>query len=188
MTMNSLQNLHQSMRKLNVEMQQFQVHLGIADFDCLFSTRETPFVFSMTSRGENPKFFKFDVKTGYWIDDYFGDIYYNLCSVLRIDGQSGKLYPKDFLNNLNQSIPNNARADAIPSPENIIRLRQDVEMNDKPYFDTWIYWKDQEPSKENQHKTLLALGKDAYDYSLQMKASSKWSTSPTRRDWKNERR
>jgi len=73
--MDSLRELHQSMRSMGLDMQQFALQIGVAEFDCLFSTRSNPFVFSMTSRGRNPSFFKFEVLPGYWIKDYLGDMY-----------------------------------------------------------------------------------------------------------------
>lgn len=189
MKLNSLEQLHRSMQSLGIEMQQFRARTGAAEFDCLFSTRETPFILSLTSRGENPKFFKFEVKPGYRISDYFGEIYSNLVSVLRIDGRSGeKLIPKNFLAQLDLAIPTTATERNIPGAESILKNRHDLEERDKPFFDTWIYWKEEgkpSPSQENLHKTLVVLGSEAHEYSLAMNASSRWSAVPTRRLWNN---
>ena len=192
MKMDSLQNLHSSMILEKLDMQQFRIKIGIAEFDCLFSTREAPFIFSMTSRGLHSKFFKFEVKKGYWISDSLGAIYYDLAKVLKKDGSSGnKLYPNDFMKEVNELIPHNAKKSAKPSAEDIIKIRPDLEESEKPYFDTWIYWKKdgkQSPRAENQHKTKVAYGQEALDYSILMNASTKWSRTPTGRSWLTEKK
>ncbi|MCE8021078.1 hypothetical protein HOP51_13300 [Halomonas sp. MCCC 1A11036] len=192
MKMESLKKLHQSMRVLGVDMQKFQVRLGAAEFDCLFSTRDDPFVLALTSRGLNPRFFRFVVNRGYWIRDYLGDLYGPLVEVLKIDGSSGKrLVPKDFLVQLDAAIPHAATQLWVPEPHVIVQLRADLEEAGRPYFDTWIYWdseSNRSPRKENMVKTLEALGPEALEYSKRMNASSKWSMTPTSRTWKSERR
>lgn len=168
-------------------MQQFRLTCGAASFDCLFSVSESPFILSLTSRGENPKFFKFSVEKGYWIREYFGEMYGDLVEVLRIDGRSGEsLIPKNFLMQLDRQIPRFAKKQAIPSSEEIVRLRHDLEERDKPYFDTWIYWSKDSgrgPTKENLEKTRLVMGYQAYQYSIDRNASSKWSANKTDRTW-----
>ena len=189
MHMTALQELHKSMKSIGSDMQQFQVTLGAAEFDCLFSTREAPFVLALTSRGLNPRFFKFDVITGYWIRPHFGDLYGQMVEVLRSGANTGvKLKPSVFFEQLNGLIPDTARADRNPSTAEIVRLRADItEDRDKPYFDTWIYWKDKRykdaPSSENKAKTAALIGPDALKYSLSLKASSKWSSVDLGNDW-----
>lgn len=189
MKMTSLQQLHRSMLLINSEMQQFQITFGTISFDCLFSTRDKPnYILSLTLRGENPKFFLFDVKKGYWIAPYFGDFYNELASVLRTGKNSGnKLMPKEFLDNLNKTIPTKATMKNNPKPSQIIRLRPDItEQRDRPHFDTWMYWKQSSgkgSTKENRYKTLMVLGPEASDYSSKMNASSKWSAVDLNKSW-----
>lgn len=191
MKMDSLQKLHSSMLKEKLDMQQFKVKIGIVEFDCLFSTRETPFIFTMTLRGKNSKFFKFEVKRGYSISDSFGDFYYDLANILRKDGSSeNKLMPKEFLANVNTKIPHKAEKSKIPSADDIIKIRRDLEESDKPYFDAWIYWdknSKRSPTAENKLKTKVAFGQEALDYSISMNASTKWSSTPTGRSWDTEK-
>lgn len=52
MDMTSLRQLHRSMIAIGSDMQQFLVRTGAASFDCLFSTRDTPFVLTLTARGK----------------------------------------------------------------------------------------------------------------------------------------
>lgn len=187
--MTSLRQLHQSMLQISIDMQQFQIKIGIASFDCLFSTRETPFILMMTSRGINPHFFRFEVKNGYQIVPFFDDFYYDLVNVLNVNLNTGKLIPKNFLEQLNNTLPTIATAKNNPVPSEIIRLRPDiVEEREKPYFDTWIYWTSESrtngPSDANRKKTLLLLGKDALEYSISKKASSRWSAVDLGRNWK----
>ena len=189
MKMTSLRALHQSMIAIGSDMQQFQIQAGAASFDCLFSTRDAPFVLALTSRGNTPKFFRFDVQPGYSIRPYFGDMYNDLLDVLRVNGESGNsLKPGAFLEQLNGHIPQQASARANPTPPEIIRLRPDIdEEREKPYFDTWLRWDPngpRHPSKENRCKTLLLLGRDALRFSQQMNASSRWSATDTKRDWR----
>lgn len=192
MRMESLERLHRSMRSLGVDMQQFQIRTGVASFDCLFSTRETPFVLALTSRGLNPHFFPFDVKAGYWIVEFFENMYGPLVEVLKVDGRSGEtLISKNFLEQLDAAIPRQAKKSNVPRPEEIVRLRADLEEANRPYFDAWIYWSsesERSPSCENRHKTHVALGPEALEYSKRMNASTKWSAKPTGRDWRDERK
>ncbi|MDW1751178.1 DUF6037 family protein [Vibrio sp. Vb2133] len=189
--MSSLKHLHQSMLEIDVDIQQFQVTVGIATFDCLFSTRESPFVLALTSRGLNPKFFKFEVTKGYWIKEYFGDMFGDLLEVLKGGGHTNiALKPAPFLEQLNKQLPVTAYKEQVPSTAKVLELRSDItEERDRPYFDAWIYWKDKKyknvPSAENQAKTLALIGKEALEYSKAMKASSKWSTTDLNRDWKS---
>lgn len=192
MQMTNLKNLHLAMINIQTDIQQFQVKSGVASFDCLFSTRETPFILSLTSRGENPKFFKFEVKNGYWIQPYFDKFYYDLVTVLQSEANTGiKLQPKEFLGNLNIQIPQKASKNNIPDAKQIISLRLDLtEDREKPYFDTWIIWKSKDkhgPSKENMLKTLVVFGKDALEYSKTMNASGRWSSKDLNRNWKTNK-
>lgn len=189
MDMTSLRLLHRSMISIGSDMQQFLVTTGAASFDCLFSTRDTPFVLTLTARGDVRGFFRFDVLAGYKIKDYLGDMYGDLLAVLRSDGTSGqRLIPKEFLAQLNDAIPTTATERAIPKPSEIVRLRPDiVEERDKPFFNAWMYWSAEsgrKPSPENRHKTLMLLGPDAAKHSLERNASSKWSASDTGGVWK----
>jgi len=192
--MTSLQALHQSMINLGVDIQQFQVTLGAAEFDCLFSTRESPFVLALTSRGLNPRFFKFEVTQGYWIREYLGDMYGDLLEVLRNGGAGNEpLRPGPFLEQLNNHLSTTAHAERVSSTAEIIRLRADItEDRDRPHFDTWIYWKDEKyknvPSTDNQAKTLALIGPEALKYSKEMKASTKWSSTDLNRDWATQKR
>lgn len=162
---------------------------GAASFDCLFSTRDTPFVLTLTVRGETRGFFRFDVLNGYRIRNYLGDMYGDLIAVLRSDGASAEgLKPKDFLAQLNQAIPTEASVRANPNPSEIVRLRPDIiEEREKPFFNAWIYWKEdnrRRPSEENQPKTLLLLGPKAARHSREQNASSRWSATDTGGVWK----
>lgn len=191
MEMTSLRELHKSMIAIRIDIQQFQVVTGAASFDCLFSTREAPFILALTSRGTNPKFFRFEVLPGYKIKDYLGEMYGPLLDALKVDGANGQpLVPKQFLDQLNKAIPTEAHLKNRPSPTEIIRLRPDiVEDRDRPFFDSWIYW-DQTvlnprgPRSENVYKTRLMLGLEAEKHSLEMKASSRWSAIDLGHDWR----
>lgn len=187
MELSSLRQLHQSMIAQSINMQQFSLTVGSGSFDCLFSTREQPFIFSMTSRGGNPQFFIFDVKEGYRINTYLGNRYTDLLAVLNTGMNSkNKLQTNEFFADLNKHIPIVASRRNSPLPEDIVRLRSDLEENHKPYFDTWIYWDKKSTGEDNKQKTLVVLGSEALDYSIRMNASSKWSVTPTSRNWKSE--
>ena len=161
MKMESLEKLHRSMRSINAEMQQFRVRSNHVEFDCLFSTRREPFILALTSRSDSPEFFKFEVKRGYWIKEYFGDDYGRLVDLLKIDGRSlQSLKPKDFLGQIDACIPTTATRSDVPRSKEIVRLRQDLEEPDKPYFDAWIYWGNNSgrgPSEENAVKHSKCL-------------------------------
>jgi len=185
MEMTSLRELHQSMIGAGVDIQQFRFKAGAAEFDCLFSAREAIPILSLTSRGANPKFFKFDVRRpGYWIKTFLGDKYRELHEILYVDGRSGrKLEPTAFFAELNESIPRVARPTAAPKPEDIVRLRHDIEERDRPFFDR-SEQRGKGPSDKNKLKTLNVFGHEALEFSIQVNKSSIWSTKATGRSWK----
>jgi hypothetical protein len=186
MEMTGFRALHQSMNNIGVDIQQFRFRTGAVEFDCLFSVREDPFVLSLTTRGADPVFFRFDVTMGYQIRvDFDPEQYKLLAKVLRTDGRAGnKLIPSVFLGNLNNHIPAQATTHAVPAVETILQLRHDVEERDRPYFDAWILWgNDRSPSRENKKKTLLILGPEALAHSERINASSRWNAKPTNRGW-----
>ncbi|WP_310483048.1 DUF6037 family protein [Chamaesiphon sp. VAR_48_metabat_403] len=188
MKIESLMHLHRSMMVDKVDIQQFTIKMGIASFDCLFSTRENPFVLTLTSKSATPKFFKFDVNPGYSINTFLGDRYNDLRDVLKIDGRSGnRLKPNDFFMEFAGLIPLIAKKSSVPSSEEIARLRHDMEERDKPYFDRWMRWSEESGKSytpENFQKTSLILGIEASEYSKSMNASSRWSLTPTGKTWR----
>ncbi len=153
-------------------------------YDCLFSVRDEPYLLSLTFRGANPKFFRFDVKQGYIVDNYLGDKYHDLRDVLFVDGRANeRLIPSVFLDQLNQAMPRTAYARSVPPSEVIVRLREDIEEPDKPYFDRW-QTRGTGPSKRNKQKTLVLFGKEALDHSVHVNMSSIWSAQRTSRNWR----
>ncbi|USD30898.1 hypothetical protein J8Z24_18225 [Pseudoalteromonas sp. SCSIO 43201] len=194
MKMTALEALHKSMLKIPTDVQQFPLKLGATSFSCLFTTRCTEdrpyFGLSLTSKGANPTFILFDVKPGYYISPAFEEdtIYYPLLDALRTHGMGGKLYPKEFLKQLNDALPKAAQRKSIPSPKQIIDLRPDiVEDRKKSNFWYWKPWpisndpnKPSPPSKENRHKTLMLLGPQALRYSEHTNSSSCWTADESK--------
>lgn len=185
MEMTSLRILHRGMIGVGADIQQFTIRNGTAEFDCLFSVRGTPFTFSMTSKGANPKFFLFDITTGYCLNTYLGDKYDDLLQVVKVDGSSGNhLSTRNFFQGIDASIPHTAHRNRIPNEKAIVDLRKDlVEERDKPFFFYWKYWKREKPgmSDNNLKKTMELLGRDAHAYSLRMNASSCWTANEEKR-------
>jgi hypothetical protein len=186
MRMTGLATLHNSMMSSGIDIQKFLFETGAATFECLFSARGGTLELSLTSRGKDPKFFLFPVSSSYDMQAYLGDKLGEFISVLKTNGMSGVAFkPSEMFSALNAAIPKNAENSNVPSADDVIRLRHDLEFRDLPYFDTWIYWKQREgPQPPNLKKTLLVLGSVAADYSFRMTASSKWSATPTGRTWK----
>lgn len=177
MKLDSLEQLHASMQAISteedpVDVQHFRVTMGAVEFDCLFSVRGRPYTLSLTSRGENPEFFQFEISRQYEIANGMApDVYQRLAKKLRTTGKSGnKLVPRDFFAELNDRIPRRAEGRRVPTPEQMIRLRPDItEERESPYFSHW-----RDPGKkrdgtpanvteENMKKTLEMLGTDALD-------------------------
>ncbi len=184
MQMLSLKTLHQDMRNIGVDIQQFRIRTGAAEFDCLFSVRGEPYHFAMTSRGEHPVFLGFPVHNGYKISTYLGDKYSDVLNLLRVDGRSGESFtPTNWFSQIDQQIPTRASSKE-PSSNEIARLRPDLEESDKPYFDTWIYHTEKSFTAQNLQKTTHLIGAEAAEYSKKLNASSRWSSTPTERDWR----
>lgn len=185
MYMSSLNSLYRDMLNQHIDLQQFEIKQGAIAFDCLFSIRDIPFVLSLTTKGVNPKFFKLEVLKGFKISTYFKGFYFELAEVLNTGGKSGKkLYPKDFLEQINGKIPIKASEKNIPTNGDVIRLRQDIrEDRERPYFHCWKPWKEKSPTKDNLQKTLVLLGKEAHEYSIKMNTSSCWVAENQNKSW-----
>lgn len=191
MEMRALRELHRSMRRIGADIQTFQIKTGIAEFECLFSTREDPFILALTSRGDRYIFLEIPVHPGYRVKTFLGDNYGKLLSVLYEDGRSRNSFkPGDWFKDVNEQIPKQARKDKIPNNKKTLRLRPNLEEIDRPYFDTWILWKDGKtrPSLENKRKTLALLGRKALDFSEKCNMSSRWSAVDTGRQWEESAR
>lgn len=185
MRMNGLARLAQSMSALGIDIQQFPFTNGAASFDCLFSMRAGNEL-SLTSRGEDPRFFLFPITDDFQLSTYLSsDRFAALMSVLRTHEMSTQGFSTTrFFQALDMSVPHEAKPERVPSAVQILTLRHDLEERDRPYFDTWIYWKNRGPKKENLKKTLDILGPEAYAFSLKNRASSKWSATDLGRSWR----
>lgn len=185
MRMNGLARLAQSMRALDIDMQQFLFVNGAASFDCLFSMRGD-FELSLTSRGENPRFFLFPISDDFQLSTYLNsDHFADLMSVLRTHEVSTQGFSTTrFFQALDMSVPHEAQKDRVPTASQILTLRHDLEERDRPFFDTWIYWKERGPTQSNLKKTYMVLGPEAYAFSIKNRASSKWSAVDFGRSWK----
>lgn len=203
MFMQSLKALHESMSSLcdkhgnQVELQRFRSTQGGVTFECIFSTGESPYKLSLTSRGTaahpESEFFLFDVSKDYEIDAYFGDMYGRLTKTLRTKGgaSGNKLMPNEFLAQLDANTPTTAAVTNVPGPHEVIDARPDItDERDKPY---WSHWSnprckaDGSPggvSDKNRKKTAALLGADALAYSDKMHISSCWSAEPTSANWR----
>ena len=137
-----------------------------------------------TKNTPKPEFFLFQVKPGFHIDiSLEAKEYKRLANTLRTHGQSfNKFVLKDWFVDIDEQIPKTLTSE--PNGKEICKLRYDVEEKDRPYFDTWIIWKNgQKPSKENLLKTLLILGESALQYSKKNDASARWSAVDLDRNW-----
>lgn len=184
MHMTGLERLARSMIALGIDIQQFLFVNGAATFDCLFSMRGD-FELTMTSRGENPKFFQFQITDNFQMSAYLGDLFLDLMSVLKTHGMStNEFKSSDFFQALNAAVPHEASPDRAPTPQQILTLRHDLEERDRPFFDAWIYWgPDRGPTASNLKKTLIVFGPDAMQFSLRNRASSRWSANDLGRAW-----
>lgn len=184
MIMTHLSDLHKSMTQSTVDLQRFTVRTGAVEFECIFSVRENPFILALTSRTDEPEFFKFEGDRNYKIDTFLGDGYRRLLRVLRIDGRSGQaLSTNGFFAQLNEAIPTAAERTNVPTSEEVIRLRQDLEDRERPYFDRWER-RGRGPTQKNRQKTLMILDPDALAFSVRENVSSIWSASPTNASWR----
>jgi hypothetical protein len=183
--MKGLETLGRSMLELDVDIQRFNFASGAASFDCLFSMRGK-YQLSLTSRGLKPKFFLFEVKSNFHMLAYFTDGKKDILDVLRTHGISKSGFKAaEFFAALDKSVPSQASSKWVPTGQEIIQLRHDLEERDKPYFDTWIPWGEgRSPSDDNKNKTSLLLGVEAAQYSKDMNASSKWSATDLKRKWR----
>lgn len=203
MFMKNLKDLHESMLStLNrhgepIELQRFRSTQGGVTFECIFSTGETPYKLSLTSRGTivHPEsgFFLFEVSKKYEIASFFGEMYGSLVNTLKTKGGSSgsKLMPLEFLAQLDANTPTKATVASIPSPSDVIANRPDItDERDRPY---WSHWSnprckaDGSPggvSEKNRQKTAALLGTAALTYSDKMHMSSCWSAVPTEADWR----
>jgi hypothetical protein len=150
MFMENLKALHVSMlshrdkHAAPIELQRFRSTQGGVTFECIFSTGETPYKLSLTSRGTeaHPEsdFFLFDVSKGYEINAYFGEMYGRLVETLKTKGgaSGNKLMPAEFLAQLDSNTPTLATVADVPGPREVIDARPDItDERDKPYWSHW---------------------------------------------------
>ncbi|MCB5203947.1 DUF6037 family protein [Neorhizobium sp. T786] len=192
MKMTSLEGLHASMNQIQLDLQQFRVRTGVAEFDCLFSVRDKPFYLSMTARGERRFHYTFHIDESYTVKNaYLGEKYGDLRDVLYVDGHSGQpLKPSDWLATVNGAIPRHATAQNLSTGE-IARLIYHLDLNPSEglYFKTWRYHRHPISfSKRNYEKTLHLLGASAADHSRRFNASSVWSVNDVGRTERGERK
>lgn len=193
----SLEALHASMTSISTEeapidLQQFRSIHGAVEFDCLFSVRGRPYSIAMTSRGSSPEFFLFPVSINYEISNAIPvEDFRRLTKVLRTTGVSkNRLVPRDFFTEMNEQIPTKAKKALVPSPDEIMRLRQDIrEERNSPFFSHWRHpghYPNGSPykiSEENKKKTLELLGTEALKHSLTAHVSSCWSPIFVKKGW-----
>lgn len=204
MLMQNLKSLHESMKAQTnahgdaIELQRFRSMQGAAVFGCIFSTGERPYRLSLTSRGtqKHPKseFFLFDVSDEYTIPNYFhGDTHPRLLELLKTQGglTGNRLYPADFLAQLDANVSVTATIPAIPNSDYVLANRLDLtDERDKPYWSRWSKPRSKadgsprQVSSENQEKTAALLGSAALTYSCTMRMSSCWSPVPTNKNWR----
>lgn len=203
MFMESLKRLHLSMLSYlaenggPIELQRFRSTHGSVMFECIFSTAESPYKLSLTSRGtdEHPKseFFLFEVSKTYEIGAYLGEKYGRLAAILRTrDGASGnRLEPNKFLGKVDADTPTTASVASIPNPNDVLENRPDLTYErEKPYWSHWGSPRSKadgapgEVSEQNRRKTAVLLGSAALKYSDELRVSSCWSAVPTRADWR----
>ncbi len=203
MFMRNLKSLHESMLNTQtaqggpIELQRFRSTHGAVTFECIFSTGETPYKLSLTSRGTEahptPGFFLFEVSETYEVVAYLGEMYGRLVATLSTkDGASGnKLKPLEFLSKLDADVPARATVAAIPSAAEVLKNRQDITYErDKPY---WSHWSNPRSkadgsaglvSAQNRQKTATLMGSAALAYSDELRISSCWSAVPTQANWR----
>lgn len=174
------------MRDIGVDIQQFRIRTGAAEFDCLFSVRYSPYHFAMTSRGINPVHLGFDVLPGYNINPHLGDKYADVLNILYVDGRSGEPFrPTNWFVQIDNQIPHQANRTEI-APEVIARLRPDLEHPERQYYSHWAYQTVNGVSIENMKKTIECMGPEAGEHSKRYNASSCWSAAPTGKNWRDD--
>ena len=181
MEMTALSELHDNMDEQNIDLQAFEVRSGTVSFSCLFSTREDPFKLSLTSTGDNPGFFSFDVSPEHKIDSSLpAELYEELSNALSAGTDATqRLKPAEFLRGINETIPRIASQSNVPDAAQIIKLRADiVEGRELPYLKNWLILMASNPSEDNKLKTLLLKGKEASAFSKTANAISVWSAEP----------
>lgn len=112
MRMPALRSLHESMLAHGVEQQVFRFNLGAVAFEGCFCIRSTPFSLCLQTVGDDPVTLIFRIRPGYWIDEYFGDVFNNIQTAFGVSRD--QVVPRQFLARLDAALPVKVTDTAAP--------------------------------------------------------------------------
>ncbi len=172
-----MQTLFNLMCDSGIELQTFHAQVDDQWFKCLFSIRESPFTLSLIP-ANGKHLIQFDI----FDDD--GDLTFSpfisntmRAALFKVMNWKVGEYPDEqvdaFLKKLVESAPFELSKE--PSDQEVIRLRPDLGSPHRYKFSHWRPHKAGKPSRQNQLKTLLLLGKEKLRVSQFENASAVWT-------------
>jgi hypothetical protein len=153
-------------------------------FSCIFLADVLPLRLYLTTLGDNPLSFEFELDENYFTDTFMKD-YYSLLEYLELKyDPKHKFSPNDMLEVLNRKIP--ITFSAKPKYPDVIRVvskNRTVEECNKIYFCGWYTNPEGKGVRpENYEKTLAAFGQELANTTKQRRISSKWTDKSSEED------
>lgn len=177
MNLTGLKEIYRQMKVNSMKRYKFGFSYNNIAFDIFYFIDEIPNKLIFGVIGDNC-YFELDVKEGFEINTYLGDIYAKLCSILGLQYNPNSPFKTTyFFEAFNNAIPKIINVENKPKPEDIARYSKDIEDSEKVYFMGWL---DNEKAGNkvrdlNLEKTRRLLGYDAYVLCKQKNISSRWT-------------
>jgi hypothetical protein len=179
MELTGLRSLYNSMRQQGFKRYSFYFQRSGVKFQIFFFIDTDPYQLLIGSLGERSFFLLCEVKLGFNINSTLSpDKYKELCKVLGLTyDPTNRFKPSDFFSDLNLAIPAIANVQGIAKPQDVARIRRDVEEADKKYFCGWLdnSKTDKHVSAANLDKTLKNCGQEIHDFCQRRNISTRWT-------------
>lgn len=171
------------MKGQNLDRYKFRHRHGRATFDVLFFTDTRPFELLFGCLGANFAM-TVTVRPGFVIDPYLDkESYRGLCDVLGLTPDpNNRFSTRAFFVEFDERVPRRATPAGVPHPHEVAVYRRDVEEADKIYFCGWRNneVRGENVTKKNLDKTLMLLGRAAFDRCRRHNTSSCWTDDRAR--------
>lgn len=184
MKLTGLVQLYKSMRSQGIERTKFRYQHNHLIFDCFFfiDTAPEPFELVLGCIGHNFAIYV-KVQQGFEIRPFIQpeEAFRALIEALNQGKGSGHPFSaKEFYEQFNAGIPQQAKPDAAPTPHDIARIYPDIEDALKVHFCGWL---DNNKAgttvqPKNLEKTRRYFGQKIFDTAKKRNLSTKWTDDP----------
>lgn len=171
-----LKNLFKIMRTSNETRTTFSFKFNNKPFSCIFIIDIVPFRLYLSTIGNNPLVFEFEVHNHFMVNGYM-DKYKELLEYLELKYNPDKKFtPVSFFEYINSCIPTTLRSPKYHDVLMVAAHRRNIEEINKIYFYGWRLNKiGEKVSNKNFEKTRCAFGDHFAKLSVEKNISSRWT-------------